>query len=158
MSLSEELGFPRALANEDHEALLNILVTGEFLKKESSRLFEPLGITGAQFNVLILLLAQTEDGTMSQSDLGRLLTVNRSNVTGLVDRLEKLGLVARVSDNGDRRVNRVALTEEGRDNSSSGAGPVSGPHPHHHESAQPRGVARASRRCSRKYAVRLVNT
>jgi DNA-binding MarR family transcriptional regulator len=114
MSLSEELGFPRALTNEDHEALLNILVTGEFLKKESTRLFEPLGVTGAQFNILILLLAQTEDGTMSQSDLGRLLTVNRSNVTGLVDRLEKLGLVARVSDNGDRRVNRVALTDNGR--------------------------------------------
>jgi DNA-binding MarR family transcriptional regulator len=120
MSLSEEIGFPRALANEDHEALLNILVTGEFLKKESTRLFEPLGITGAQFNILILLLAQTEDGTMSQSDLGRLLTVNRSNVTGLVDRLEKLGLVVRVSDNGDRRVNRVSLTEEGRKTAHQG--------------------------------------
>jgi DNA-binding MarR family transcriptional regulator len=115
MSLSNELGFPRGLRNEDHEALLNILVTAELLRKESARLFAPLGITAAQFNVLILLFAQTEDGIMSQSDLGRLLTVNRSNVTGLVDRLEKLGLVRRLPDGGDRRVNRVALTAEGRD-------------------------------------------
>jgi MarR family 2-MHQ and catechol resistance regulon transcriptional repressor len=115
MSLSEELGFRRRLVNEDHEALLGILVTAEMLKKESNRLFAPLGITGAQFNVLILLFAQTEDGTMSQSDLGRLLTVHRSNVTGLVDRLEAQGLVRRLDDPRDRRVYRVALTEEGRE-------------------------------------------
>ncbi len=115
MGLSEELGFPRGFTNEDHEALLNILITGELLRKESTRLFSPLGITAAQFNVLILLYVQTEDGVMSQSDLGRLLIVNRSNVTGLVDRLEKLGLVRRINDNGDRRVNRVALTETGRE-------------------------------------------
>jgi len=115
MGLSEELGFRRRLTNEDHEALLGILVTGELLKKESNRLFDPLGITGAQFNVLILLHAQTEDGTMSQTDLGRLLTVHRSNVTGLVDRLERLGLVRRLNDTVDRRVNRVALTEAGRE-------------------------------------------
>lgn len=115
MSLSEELGFPKRLVNEDHEALLGVLVTAEMLKKESNRLFAPLGITGAQFNVLILLHAQTEDGTMSQSDLGRLLTVHRSNVTGLVDRLESQGLVRRLDDERDRRVYRIALTEEGRD-------------------------------------------
>ncbi len=115
MGLSEELGFPRKLTNEDHEALLSVLVTGELLRKESNRLFDPLGITAAQFNVLILLFAQTEDGTMSQSDLGRLLTVHRSNVTGLLDRLERAGLVRRLDDDADRRVNRVALTEEGRE-------------------------------------------
>jgi DNA-binding MarR family transcriptional regulator len=115
MGLSEELGFPRRLINEDHEALLGVLVTAEILKKESTRLFAPLGITGAQFNVLILLHAQTEDGTMSQSDLGRLLTVHRSNVTGLVDRLEAQGLVRRQDDQKDRRVYRVALTDSGRE-------------------------------------------
>ncbi len=115
MGLSEELGFPRRLVNEDHEALLGILVTAEMLKKESNDLFAPLGITGAQFNVLILLHAQTEDGTMSQSDLGRLLTVHRSNVTGLVDRLERQGLVRRLDDEKDRRVYRIALTAEGRE-------------------------------------------
>jgi MarR family 2-MHQ and catechol resistance regulon transcriptional repressor len=120
MGLSEELGFPRRLVNEDHEALLGILVTAEMLKKEANRLFAPLGITGAQFNVLMLLYAQTEDGTMSQSDLGRLLTVHRSNITGLVDRMEVQGLVRREDDPGDRRVYRVALTVEGRETARRG--------------------------------------
>ena len=57
---------------------------------------------------------------MSQSDLGRLLTVHRSNVTGLVDRLEKLGLVQRLDDKSDRRVNRIALTEAGRETARKG--------------------------------------
>lgn len=113
MSLSYELGFPNELRHRDHEALLNILHTAELLKKESQQLFKPLGITGAQFNVLILLLAQTRDGAMNQSELGRMLTVNRSNITGLTDRLEKQGLVRREPDPDDRRVNNVRLTGKG---------------------------------------------
>ena len=113
LSLSQELGFPNALRNRDHEALLNILHTAELLKKESQKLFKPLGITGAQFNVLILLLAQTPNGAMNQSELGRMLTVNRSNITGLTDRLEKQGLVRREPDAVDRRVNNVRLTGRG---------------------------------------------
>lgn len=113
MGISEEIGLPKGLTNEDHEALLNILATAELIKKESGRLFEPLGITAAQFNVLILLLAQTDDGRMSQRDLSRMLMVSRANVTGLVDRLEAQGLVMRTTDNGDRRATTVTLTDAG---------------------------------------------
>lgn len=37
-----------------------------------------------------------------------------SNVTGIVDRLERRGLVARTTTAGDRRVKELALTDEGR--------------------------------------------
>lgn len=115
MSISDELGLPNGITNQDHEALLNILATADLIKKESTRLFEPLGITAAQFNVLILLLAQTGNGTINQRELSRMLMVNRANVTGLIDRLEKLGLVSRVADDNDRRANRVGLTVQGRE-------------------------------------------
>ncbi|MBD3165000.1 MarR family transcriptional regulator [bacterium] len=114
MYIADEMGLPNGISNEDHEALLNILATAELIKKESGRLFEPLGITAAQFNVLILLLAQSEDGEMNQCELSRMLMVNRANVTGLVDRLEAQELVRRIADNGDRRANRVRLTDAGR--------------------------------------------
>ncbi|HPA48442.1 MAG TPA: MarR family transcriptional regulator, partial [bacterium] len=51
---------------------------------------------------------------LNQTTLGRMLLVNRSNITGLTDRLEQAGLVQRVMDATDRRVNRVRLTQEGR--------------------------------------------
>ena len=83
------------------------------LQKRGARLLREHGLTDAQFNVLMLLHHQGERGRMSQIRLGRLLLVNRSNVTGLVDRMERDGLVRREDDPDDRRVNLVAITEKG---------------------------------------------
>lgn len=47
-------------------------------------------------------------------ELAETLHCDKTNVTGLVDRVEKLGLVSRVPDTQDRRVTRVTLTEDGR--------------------------------------------
>jgi DNA-binding MarR family transcriptional regulator len=46
--------------------------------------------------------------------LTKRLLVSGGNVTGLVDRLEKEGLVTREVDAADRRIYRVALTGAGR--------------------------------------------
>jgi DNA-binding MarR family transcriptional regulator len=37
-----------------------------------------------------------------------------SNVTGVIDRIERLGLVQRTADPSDRRVRLLSLTPEGR--------------------------------------------
>ncbi len=61
----------------------------------------------------MLLRYQTADGSADQTTLGKMLVVNRSNVTGLVDRMERDGLVTRVGDPADRRVKRVRVTPAG---------------------------------------------
>ena len=113
MGLHDELGFKKPFKHRGHEALLNIIVTGDILKKEGQKVLSPFGITEAQFNVLMLLNYQSEGGRLNQTELGNMLLVNRSNVTGLIDRIEKTGLVRRVSDDYDRRVNLVEITPEG---------------------------------------------
>lgn len=113
MSLQKELGFPHPITHRAHEALLCIAVTGDLLAREAQRALAPFGITEAQFNVLMILAYQSEDGEMSQTRLGRTLLVNRSNVTGLVDRMEKTGWVRRVPAADDRRMNQVVITTEG---------------------------------------------
>lgn len=63
------------------------------------------------------LLALRELDPDVPQPMGRLacaMTCDSSNVTGLVNRLEKRGLVERRSDPGDRRVRMLALTAEGR--------------------------------------------
>lgn len=50
----------------------------------------------------------------SQSALGAELGINRASTVKLVDSFEKLGLVARRQIAGDRRTNRLVLTEAGR--------------------------------------------
>lgn len=47
-------------------------------------------------------------------DLSRILFTDKSNVTGIVDRLEKAGLATRTPAPHDRRVILVKLTPEGR--------------------------------------------
>jgi MarR family 2-MHQ and catechol resistance regulon transcriptional repressor len=44
------------------------------------------------------------------SELGQRMLVSRANITGLVDRLERDGLVVRVVDPKDRRVIRAQIT------------------------------------------------
>jgi DNA-binding MarR family transcriptional regulator len=52
-------------------------------------------------------------GPASMSTLATTLTCDASNMTGIVDRLEKRGLVRRELSASDRRVKNVVLTAEG---------------------------------------------
>ncbi len=63
---------------------------------------------------LATLRALLYDGPMPPSQIARLIMVNSSTVTGVIDRLEKKGLVARLRNDPDRRIIRVELTDEGR--------------------------------------------
>ncbi len=114
MALQDELGFPNPVENPSHEAMLSLVVTGTLLAKEGDALLRHFGLTDSQFNVLMLLRYQAPPEGASQVQLGRMLVVNRSNVTGLVDRMEKAGWVKREGTPGDRRANRVRLTAPGR--------------------------------------------
>ncbi|HOJ58823.1 MAG TPA: MarR family transcriptional regulator [bacterium] len=113
MGLQQELGLPRPITNRAHEAVMNIVLTGEMLAKEGQRFLRPFGLTDSQFNVLMLLKYQNGGEGINQTVLGERLLVNRSNVTGLIDRLEQAGWVQRFADPSDRRVNRIKITRAG---------------------------------------------
>jgi DNA-binding MarR family transcriptional regulator len=60
------------------------------------------------------LLGVLRDREPSMNELARLLDLDKSSVTGLVDRAEKRGLVTRRVSTEDRRAFRVSLTKQGR--------------------------------------------
>jgi DNA-binding MarR family transcriptional regulator len=60
------------------------------------------------------LLGILEDREPTMQELARLLELDKSSVTGLVDRAEKKGLVRRAPSTDDRRAIRVNLTSLGR--------------------------------------------
>jgi len=91
-----------------------IVATADLFLNESQRLFRPHAMTAPQFNVLNILAAQAGGRGLSQRELGDILVVDRSNVTGLLDRMEKAGWVRRADDPGDRRIYRVVLTSKGK--------------------------------------------
>ena len=93
-------------------ALIQLLRTAETLWNSSRVFFAGWDLSPSQFNILNLLYEQA--GGLSQIELSRQLVMHRSNVTGLVDRLEQRGLVDRRDTPEDRRAYRVVLTGAGR--------------------------------------------
>ncbi len=51
---------------------------------------------------------------MNHTELGRCAGLEPSSMTGLIDRMEKDGLVCRANDPNDRRALKISLTEKGR--------------------------------------------
>ena len=68
-------------------------------------------LTSAQLNTLLVLRAAGPEGLL-MGEIGRRLVVTKANVTGLIDRLERQGMVVR-AENADRRATVVHLTEAG---------------------------------------------
>jgi len=52
---------------------------------------------------------------MSSAELSRLMYVTASNMTGIIDRLEKKDLIERMRKEGDRRVTLIMLTDTGKE-------------------------------------------
>ncbi|MFZ5595993.1 MAG: MarR family winged helix-turn-helix transcriptional regulator [Bacillota bacterium] len=76
--------------------------------------FARYGLSRAKFGALVQLHMAGESG-LTQSDLSKKMLVSRANITGLIDRLEKDGLVVRQSHPGDKRAFRIQLTARARE-------------------------------------------
>jgi DNA-binding MarR family transcriptional regulator len=100
------------LANEHHEAqivsALRRIVRAIDLR--SRRLFEQSGLTGPQ--LLVLREASRLSGAPI-SALARAVDLSQPTVSGIIDRLERRGMVRRARGTGDRRTVMVAVTPEG---------------------------------------------
>ena len=115
MKLARELSFRNDFENLSHEALLNVYYAASLAKKKSAEFFHGYGLTDVQFNLMMLLHHQGgDDEGLSQIELSRMMLVNRANITAIIDRMEKAGLVTRTAVPGDRRSKAVRLTEQGR--------------------------------------------
>jgi MarR family transcriptional regulator, lower aerobic nicotinate degradation pathway regulator len=69
------------------------------------------GVRRQHFTVLTSL---AEQGPASQAELGRRLSIDRSDLHALLAELEREGRVARTRDERDRRRNVVTLTRAGK--------------------------------------------
>jgi DNA-binding MarR family transcriptional regulator len=78
--------------------------------------FAQFGISGAQWSVLRNLHRAEQEGHagLRLTDLSERLLVRPPSVTGVVDRLEKVGLVTRDGVPEDLRAKQVVLTDKGR--------------------------------------------
>src|ERR671937_761672 len=78
--------------------------------RQDNRHIRSMRLTPSQFDVIATL--GDSDG-MTCSELSAATLVTKGTLTGVLDRLEKKGLIRRTAVKGDRRCIKVRLTESG---------------------------------------------
>jgi len=106
-----------------HEAILNVMVTYPWIMGELSTAMAEHDLTPAQYNVLrILRGCHPEHATCSY--IGERLLDRTPDVTRLLNRLQRAGLIDRRRATHDRRVVEVWITDEGQERLRKADGPV----------------------------------
>ena len=83
------------------------------LLSEASRHFSDIDLTPAQAHILIQL-RRSEDESATMKELEHDFHCAQSTMAGLVQRLEKKGLIISFTRSDDHRIKCVRLTDEGR--------------------------------------------
>jgi DNA-binding MarR family transcriptional regulator len=108
-TLDREIKKKRPFDLPEQEAMLNILRTADLLQIRFARLFRGYGLTPQQYNVLRILRGEGHALPILEI-ASRMITVV-PGITGLIDRLERAGLVERKRCDQDRRVIYVAISQ-----------------------------------------------
>ena len=97
-------------------ALRALIRTFGLVERVMQPYFARFGITGSQWGVLRNLHRAESEGLdgLRLTDLGKRLLIRPPSVTGVVDRLERAGLLHRNGSPTDLRAKQVRLTDEGR--------------------------------------------
>lgn len=121
--LREEIRQTRPFVSLEEEAFLNLQRTANALLQSITRSLKRHDLTPTQYNVLRILRG-SHPKTLTCGDIGGRMVTPDPDVTRLLDRLEKRGLVGRARDPRDRRVVRAGITEAGLELLSRLDGPV----------------------------------
>ncbi len=79
---------------------------------EAEQLMKSAGLTGAQYNVLRILRGAGRPG-LACREIGERMISRDPDITRLLDRMEKRGLITRARQSDDRRVVKTCVTAQG---------------------------------------------
>ena len=109
--LQAELKKKKPFDSPEQEAALGLLRTADLVQVRFARLFRGHGLTPSQYNILRILRGEGKPLPILEI-ASRTITVV-PGITGLIDRLEQAGFLARKRCEKDRRVVYVELTTKG---------------------------------------------
>ena len=85
------------------------------LTKKLSSLLKEHNFSLSKFNILMIVKHVGRDKGISQEGIGNKLIVTASNMSRMIDKLEKEELVKRGAQEGNRRINLIFITKKGSD-------------------------------------------
>ena len=110
--LRAELKQRKPFSSVAEEAILNVERTADRLRHMLQQTLKPSGITGTQFNALRILRGARPDG-LTCSELGERLVSSDPDITRLLERLARQGLISRRRGTNDKRVVLTEISERG---------------------------------------------
>ena len=112
MALSK--GKKRDPASLETRVFVALLRAAERLSQDAEQLVKEQGLTGTQYNVLRILRGSEPAGLPCKGISDRMIS-HDPDMTRLLDRMEKRGLITRERQLDDRRVVKTRITSEGLD-------------------------------------------
>src|SRR5262245_51704721 len=96
----------------ERDLVTGVIQLSNLLMRHLAPVFEKARVTPQQWAILTALAGAEQPMTLA--GLARVMLVSKQNMTGMVARLEGLGMVERQSDPHDLRSSRLVLTRRGR--------------------------------------------
>lgn len=110
MNISQAIGQTKPFTNSHEKAIVNLVYTFNWLKSLQKEHFDQFDLTMQQFNILrILRGAKTP---LSTAVIRERMLDKMSDVSRIVDRLEKKGFVVKTTCETDQRKVDVGLTSK----------------------------------------------
>jgi DNA-binding MarR family transcriptional regulator len=95
----------------ENRIFVALLQTADTLGQEAEQLLKAAGLTGAQYNVLRILLGAEPEGLPCRG-IGDRMISHDPDMTRLLDRMEKRALITRERQTDDRRVVKTRITPQ----------------------------------------------
>jgi DNA-binding MarR family transcriptional regulator len=113
----KDLSTEKSLATDEinNRLFFRFFQAANTLHTKGTQAMEVVGVTTQQWSVLGALSRPQASTGMSVGELSRYLLVSRQNLSGLLTRLERDGLIERVTDEADRRSRKVKLSPKGEE-------------------------------------------
>jgi DNA-binding MarR family transcriptional regulator len=96
----------------DRDLVTGVIQLANLLMRHLAPVFERANVTPQQWAIIVAL--ENAESPLTLAGLARTMLVSKQNMTGMVARLEELGLVERQADPHDMRSFRLLLTRRGR--------------------------------------------
>jgi len=110
--LQAELKQKVPFRSREQEAYLSLLRTADALEASVEAKLKEFGLTGTQYNALRILRGAGAEG-LPCSEIGERMITRDPDITRLLNRLQKRGLVKRAHAETDRRVIHGKITRTG---------------------------------------------
>ena len=112
MEIKRAIDQKKPFRNSRHKVIVNLLYSHGWLVTQLRAFFKPFGITEKQYNILRILKGAGKPLTTS-AIRGRLLD-KMSDTTRVIDRMIKKGYVEKKTNETDRRLVDITLSDNGR--------------------------------------------